>query len=205
MNELNEYANWGWTDRYLEVAAAFPELIPGRVTLQHRSLYRVFTGLGDLTAQVSGKLRHLSAAPSDFPAVGDFVMVDVVVSSSISGQGCEEILQWIGPGKTVAFIGSSGVESADLSTTFADIEELALECRFNDCRHEEEPGCRVRQAISEGLLSEERLQNYKKLQQEAVYQSLNSRQIENEKISRMFAEFGGIKNARDFVKGKNRS
>lgn len=334
------------------------DLIQGRVVLQHRNLYRVLTAEGELTAQVSGKLRHQAAAPSDFPAVGDFVMLDktddrdgygtihqvlprksafirkaagkveeaqivaanidtvfvcmaltrdfnikrlerylaiawdsgatpvvlltqsdlspdvsvqqaaaakaalgveVLVSSAVSGQGLEEILQWIQPGKTVAFIGSSGVgkstlinrllgeermetlpvdkdgkgrhsttrrelvvlpsggalidtpgmreiglESADLGKAFADIRDLALECRFRDCRHEQEPGCRVRQAIAEGILSEERLESYKKLEQELVYQALNSRQIENEKISRMFASFGGIKNARDFVKGKNR-
>lgn len=94
-----------------------------------------------------------------------------------------------------------GLESGDLSSTFQDIEDLALECRFRDCTHESEPGCQVRRSVEEGNLSEERLASYKKLQKENRYEGLNSRQIEKEKINIMFADFGGIKNARDFVKG----
>jgi ribosome biogenesis GTPase len=97
-----------------------------------------------------------------------------------------------------------GLESGDLSSTFQDIEDLALECRFRDCTHESEPGCQVRRAIEEGTLSEERLASYKKLQKENRYGGLNSRQIEKEKITTMFAEFGGIKNARDFVKNSKK-
>jgi ribosome biogenesis GTPase len=97
-----------------------------------------------------------------------------------------------------------GLESADLSRSFADIDELTNSCRFKDCRHENEPGCAVRQAIEEGLIDEARLQNYKKLQKEARYESLNSRQIEKEKIDEMFSEFGGIKNARNYAKSKNK-
>jgi ribosome biogenesis GTPase len=33
---------------------------------------------------------------------------------------------------------------------------------------------------------------------------MNSRQIDKEKISQMFSEFGGIKNARDYIKSKNK-
>lgn len=50
--------------------------------------------------------------------------------------------------------------------TFADVEELAAECRFNDCRHEGEPGCAVREAIADGSLPEDRFRSYKKLQRE---------------------------------------
>jgi ribosome biogenesis GTPase / thiamine phosphate phosphatase len=56
-----------------------------------------------------------------------------------------------------------------LSTQYHDIEELALHCRFNDCRHEDEPGCGIRLAIEEGTLSEERLEHYQKLQREIAY------------------------------------
>ena len=49
---------------------------------------------------------------------------------------------------------------------FADIEELARECRFRDCRHESEPGCAVRAATDAGGLDEERLANYHKLGRE---------------------------------------
>jgi len=60
----------------------------------------------------------------------------------------------------------------------------------------------VRKAIEDGIISEERLQSYKKLKKEAKYEGMNSRQIEKEKISKMFSGFGGVKNARDYVKSK---
>ena len=44
-----------------------------------------------------------------------------------------------------------------LSDTFSDIDELAQRCRFRDCRHETEPGCAVREAISGGKLDERRI------------------------------------------------
>lgn len=50
--------------------------------------------------------------------------------------------------------------------TFADIEELARECRFRDCRHDAEPGCAVRAAIEGGTLDPGRLAGYRKLQRE---------------------------------------
>ena len=54
-----------------------------------------------------------------------------------------------------------GLENADLSRTFTDIEEYAKACRFRDCTHNSEPGCAVQQAIADGVLSAERLQSYK--------------------------------------------
>ncbi len=66
-------------------------------------------------------------------------------------------------------------------------------------KHENEPGCAVRKAIEEGMITEERLQSYKKLKKEAKYEGLNSKQIEKEKITEMFSGFGGMKNARNFI------
>ena len=53
-----------------------------------------------------------------------------------------------------------------VSALFADIDELALQCRFNDCSHATEPGCAVQAAIADGILDERRLQSYYKLQRE---------------------------------------
>ncbi len=53
-------------------------------------------------------------------------------------------------------------DAAELETAFADIAQLALQCRFRDCRHEAEPGCAVRAGVPF-----ERLRNYQKLQREA--------------------------------------
>jgi ribosome biogenesis GTPase len=56
---------------------------------------------------------------------------------------------------------SGGVEEA-----FADIEELAAECRFNDCSHGTEPGCAVNAALASGALDAGRYASWLKLQRE---------------------------------------
>lgn len=53
-----------------------------------------------------------------------------------------------------------------VEATFEDIEELAVDCYFSDCKHESEPRCAVRAAIETGTLETERLENYLKLQRE---------------------------------------
>lgn len=53
---------------------------------------------------------------------------------------------------------------------FGDIETLARDCRFNDCRHETEPGCAVRAALEEGRLEPGRFANYQKMLKELAYQ-----------------------------------
>jgi len=53
-----------------------------------------------------------------------------------------------------------------VSTTFHDIEELARQCKFNDCKHESEPGCAVREALESGDLDPRRFRSYQKLQRE---------------------------------------
>ncbi|WP_459501198.1 ribosome small subunit-dependent GTPase A [Bacillus sp. C1] len=59
--------------------------------------------------------------------------------------------------------------SEAIHTAFSDIEEISRECRFRDCKHENEPGCAVRSAIDAGILVANRLRNYKKLQREIAY------------------------------------
>ena len=53
--------------------------------------------------------------------------------------------------------------------TFAEIITLAEQCRFNNCQHENEPGCAVRAALESGELDERRLANYQKLMKEQAF------------------------------------
>jgi ribosome biogenesis GTPase len=57
-------------------------------------------------------------------------------------------------------------EGGGLGETFADIEELAAACRFNDCSHAQEPGCAVLAAVESGELPSERIESWRKLQRE---------------------------------------
>lgn len=95
-----------------------------------------------------------------------------------------------------------GLESAALGKSFADIEALAASCKFSDCSHRAEPGCAVQRAIQEGTLSVSRLESYIKLQKEAKYEGLTSRQIETEKINTIFGGLDSMKKARRFMKNK---
>ena len=93
-----------------------------------------------------------------------------------------------------------GAESADLSKTFAEIEELAQHCRFRDCTHTNEPGCAVLAAVETGELDSRRLESYHKLEHEASYDGLSSKEIEVKKCERLFKDVGGMKNIRRFAR-----
>jgi len=53
--------------------------------------------------------------------------------------------------------------AAGLEDVFADITELAQACKFSDCAHETEPGCKVQAAIKNGSLDKKRLKRWQKL------------------------------------------
>jgi ribosome biogenesis GTPase len=353
LNKIN-MKNLGLTEKLIQESKLYKDLFIGRISSQYKNLYKVITENGEFTAEISGKLRHSVSGLSEYPAVGDFIMVDrtdnsngngmihhiltrnsifarkvagskndtqvvatnidtvficmslnndfnlrrlerylsiawdsgaipvivltksdlckeleirlneissiaigvdVLVTSSISDDGYQSLKRYLSSGKTAAFIGSSGVGkstlinrllgqnvldtneirnddkgrhtttrreliilpdlgvvidtpgmrelgiiSADLSKSFADIDELASKCRFNDCTHKNEPNCTVQKAIKDGILSAERLESYWKLKRETKYEGLNSKMIEKEKINEMFSGMGGMKNARKFLK-----
>lgn len=72
-----------------------------------------------------------------------------------------------------------------ISNCFNEIEFIAENCRFNDCKHQGEPGCAVRKAIEDGILDAKRLENYLKMLKEQEYisscQTQSAAQIERKK------------------------
>lgn len=56
-----------------------------------------------------------------------------------------------------------------LAQAFADIAELAEDCRFTDCAHDREPGCAVLAAVEAGDLPVRRLTDWRKLRREAAW------------------------------------
>jgi len=321
-----------------------------RVTGEQRNLYRVMSEDGELTAEVSGKLRYRSQSRADFPAVGDWVViepvtdeskaviravlprksafsrkavlsggmpdtggktdeqilaanidtvflvsgldgdfnirrieryvtiawdsgatpvivlnkidlcddleatieqvetvvfgVDILPVSATDGAGLEEINAFLSAGRTAVFLGSSGVgkssiinallgeerlkvqavrdydkrgrhttthremivipgggividtpglreiqiwlDEEGIKRTFPDIEALAMQCRFSDCRHQTEPGCAVKAAIKNGELDEGRYNNYLKLQKELEHLARRQNQKEARRSERDF-------------------
>ncbi|MCP4633229.1 MAG: ribosome small subunit-dependent GTPase A [candidate division Zixibacteria bacterium] len=182
--------------------------------------------------------------------------------SAETNEGIDELRQYIDEGKTVAFLGSSGVgkssiincligaeklktgavrdydnkgrhttthrelillpeggmvidtpgmreiqiweDEEGLEKTFSDIEELSLQCRFRDCKHQDEPGCAVQKAIEDETLEQKRYQSYLKLQRELqrlsqrknIMEMRKSARARDKMISQHLKEIKEIKNGR---------
>ncbi len=174
----------------------------------------------------------------------------VCVVSAKTGQGIEELEKLLRPGETLALLGSSGVGKSTIvnrllceslqavqpvregdsrgrhttttrellvlpggallmdtpglrelqlwdaaegvSQAFADIDSLARQCRFSDCRHEKEPGCAVQAAVRAGTLDEARLENHRKLlrEQEFLRRKIDpeARNVEKQRIKQLMRE-----------------
>lgn len=95
-----------------------------------------------------------------------------------------------------------GLSNVNNLSSFDDIEILANQCKFANCTHTSEPNCAVLNAIKTGDLDKRRYDSYIKLKNEVSYENLNSKQIEKQKINRMFSEFGGLKNSKKARKNK---
>ena len=88
--------------------------------------------------------RHRTAGRRLFALPGGGAVID--------GPGIRELKLW---------------DDAGVGEVFHDVVALADRCRFRDCRHEDEPGCAVREAVEDGRLEPERLESFQKLEAEA--------------------------------------
>ena len=56
--------------------AKLANCVPARVTLEHKHSYRVLAEEGEWLATIAGHYAYTSIAREDFPAVGDWVLVE---------------------------------------------------------------------------------------------------------------------------------
>jgi ribosome biogenesis GTPase / thiamine phosphate phosphatase len=99
-------------------------------------------------SQRDGRGRHITASRRLFLLPGGGALID--------GPGVREMRLWDG--------------GEGLGAAFPDLARLAMACRFRDCRHLDEPGCAVREAVDGGELDPGRLASFHKLHREAEYE-----------------------------------
>lgn len=122
--------------------------------------------------------RHTTTYKQMFQIPDQITLPD---KSVLKGGG--RIIDTPGMRKLVMGEGADGIE-----LTFDDIEELASQCRFSDCRHQTEPGCAVRRALEDGTLDQRHWKTYLSLQKEEAYararQQVLARKMEKSKRRR---------------------
>ena len=93
-------------------------------------------------------------------------------------------------------------DTSSLQEAFDDVDALAVECRFRDCRHEREAGCAVIAASEDGRLDPARLESYRELQKELQYlelrQSESAQRVQRKKWRSVQKEY------RRFTKNRGR-
>lgn len=56
--------------------------------------------------------------------------------------------------------------ASGVAEVFDDVTDVALDCRFANCAHADEPGCAIRAAVAEGTLDPARVTRWRKLARE---------------------------------------
>jgi ribosome biogenesis GTPase len=115
----------------------------GKSSLLNRLLNRDWQWTADVNP-VTGKGVHTTTARELVPLPSGALLID--------NPGIRELQLW--------------TDAASLRASFADLDALALQCRFHDCRHRSDLDCAIRAAVEMGEIDSARYQNYLKLDDE---------------------------------------
>jgi len=118
----------------------------GKSTLINRLLGEERLVTGDVRATDS-RGRHTTSHRELLRLPGGTLMID--------NPGLRELQLWS--------------DEVGLEAAFEDVDALAVNCRFRDCRHGNEPGCAVQAALTTGVLPMERYESYLKLRRELAF------------------------------------
>lgn len=115
----------------------------GKSALINQLLGDEFQWTGEVN-EITGKGRHTTTARE--------LMVLKKGGIVIDNPGIREIQMW--------------TDETILRERFVDISDLALQCKFQDCKHGADAGCAIRTAVENGQLPAERYEGFLKLDQE---------------------------------------
>ena len=110
---------YGFSEVFLSQISQENHLEPARVLSQEKGFYRIITDKGEKLAEVSGKFRFQAVVSSDYPAVGDFVLVNW------NGSGSSAIIESVLPRKG-AFVRKAVGEPQQEQIVAANIDTVFL-------------------------------------------------------------------------------
>jgi len=126
----------------------------------------------DEVNEITGKGRHSTTARELIVLPGGGILID--------NPGIREVHMW--------------TDETTLRERFADIEELAGQCKFHDCKHGTDAGCAIQAAVAAGKLPAARFEGFKKLEEE----------IEKLRASRKKRQMTGDRHIRRAQQSKSR-
>jgi ribosome biogenesis GTPase len=83
-------------------------------------------------------------------------------------------------------LGNFAVDTG-IHSTFDEISDLSNQCRYNDCSHTQEQGCAILAALKDGIISQERYQNFVKLNKESAFYEMSY--LEKKRKDKKFGKF----------------
>jgi len=115
----------------------------GKSTLVNQLLGEEWQWVSDVN-EVTGKGRHTTTARELMVLEGGGILID--------NPGIREVQMW--------------TDETTLRESFSDIEQVASECKFHDCKHGMDNGCAIRSAVEDGSLDVGRYESFLKLEEE---------------------------------------
>lgn len=153
---LNQYFKRGQTVAFIGSSGV------GKSALINHLLGDEYQWTGEVN-EVTGKGRHTTT--------GRDLMVLRKGGIVIDNPGIKEVQMW--------------TDETTMRERFRDIEDLAAQCKYHDCKHGTDAGCAIRNAVEGGALDAERFEGFLKLDEE-IAELLKRRKKRQMTVERIF-------------------